>query len=173
MKVTGIIFAIAVFGVAVLVGTAGAEPMSPGMKAWGERLQGEARVYQQLQLRQLRGTTALGLEAWGKRLQAEVGVYRQLQQEQGCRARLACTSGCLAGSEGGAMYETYSMLGREHEADLAREAARRRLAASARPVGRPWRTDGRGRSRFCSRDLPGPCVEISRFRTQALGTRPF
>ena len=31
------------------------------------------------------------------------------------------------------MYETYSMLGREHEADLAREAARRRLAASARP----------------------------------------
>jgi hypothetical protein len=86
MKVTGIIFAIAVFGVAVLVGTAGAEPMSPGMKAWGERLQGEARVYQQLQLRQLRGTTALGLEAWGKRLQAEVGVYRQLQQEQGATA---------------------------------------------------------------------------------------
>ena len=51
---------------------------------WGERLQGEARVYQQLQQRQ-QGTTALGLEAWGKRLQAEAGVYRQLQrgQEQG------------------------------------------------------------------------------------------
>ena len=81
MKVTGIIFAIAVFGVAVLVGTAGAEPTSPGIKAWGERLQGEARVYQQLHQRQ-QGTTALGLEAWGKRLQAEAGVYRQLQQGQ-------------------------------------------------------------------------------------------
>jgi hypothetical protein len=29
--------------------------------------------------------------------------------------------------------ETFWMLGREHEADLEREAARRRLAASARP----------------------------------------
>ena len=78
MKVAGIIFAIAVFGVAVLVGTAGAEPTSLGVKAWGERLQGEARVYQQLQLRQQQGTTALGLEAWGKRLQAEARVYQQL-----------------------------------------------------------------------------------------------
>ena len=82
MKVTGIIFAIAVFGVAVLVGARqAAEPTSPGIKAWGERLQGEARVYQQLHQRQ-QGTTALGLEAWGKRLQAEAGVYRQLQQGQ-------------------------------------------------------------------------------------------
>ena len=81
MKVTGIIFAVAVFGMSVLVGTAGAEPTSPGIKAWGERLQGEARVYQQLHQRQ-QGTTALGLEAWGKRLQAEARVYRQLQQRQ-------------------------------------------------------------------------------------------
>jgi hypothetical protein len=31
-----------------------------------------------------------------------------------------------------AVYETYRLLGREHEADLEREAARRNLAAAAR-----------------------------------------
>ena len=45
MKVTRIIFAIVVFSAAVLVGTATAEPTPLGLKAWGERLQGEARVY--------------------------------------------------------------------------------------------------------------------------------
>jgi hypothetical protein len=59
MKVTGNIFAIVVFCATVLVGTATAEPRmylhqqqqqgptALGLKAWGERLQGEARVYQQ------------------------------------------------------------------------------------------------------------------------------
>jgi hypothetical protein len=59
MKVTRNIFAIVVFSATVLVGTATAQPrMYPhqqqqqgptalGLKAWGERLQGEARVYQQ------------------------------------------------------------------------------------------------------------------------------
>ena len=88
MKVTGIIFAIVALSAAVLVGAATAEPTALGLKAWGERMQGEARVYQQLQRGQQQGTTALGLEAWGKRLQAEAGVYRQLRQgqEQGSTA---------------------------------------------------------------------------------------
>jgi hypothetical protein len=34
--------------------------------------------------------------------------------------------------DGGDMYETYRMLGREHEADLEREALRRRQAAALR-----------------------------------------
>jgi hypothetical protein len=33
------------------------------------------------------------------------------------------------------VHETYRMLGKEHEADLEREARRRDLAASARPDG--------------------------------------
>ena len=35
------------------------------------------------------------------------------------------------------MYETHRMLGREHEADLEREAGRRALAAEARDPSRP------------------------------------
>jgi hypothetical protein len=80
MKVTGIIFAIVVFSAAVLVGAATAEPTALGLKAWGERLQGEARVYQQLKQGQRQGTTVLGIEAWGKRLQAEARVYQQLSR---------------------------------------------------------------------------------------------
>jgi hypothetical protein len=94
MKVTGNIFAIVVFCATVLVGTATAEPRmylhqqqqqgptALGLKAWGERLQGEARVYQQQQQHQQQGPTALGLKAWGKRLQAEARVYQQQQQGQ-------------------------------------------------------------------------------------------
>jgi len=37
------------------------------------------------------------------------------------------------------MDETYRMLGREHEADLEREAARGRLAAQVTQSGRPRR----------------------------------
>jgi len=40
--------------------------------------------------------------------------------------------------------ETYRMLGREHEADLAREAQKRRLAASAHD-SRPVRVRGQER----------------------------
>jgi hypothetical protein len=42
------------------------------------------------------------------------------------------------------MDETYRMLGREHQADLEREALKRRLAADAR-AARPARGDGRRR----------------------------
>lgn len=38
------------------------------------------------------------------------------------------------------MHETYRMLGREHEADLEREARRRDLAAAAQREGRRART---------------------------------
>jgi hypothetical protein len=37
------------------------------------------------------------------------------------------------------MDETYRMLGREHQADLEREAGRRALADRARPSREPWR----------------------------------
>ena len=37
-----------------------------------------------------------------------------------------------------AMDETYRMLGREHQADLEREADRRRLAATARGTNGGW-----------------------------------
>ncbi len=37
------------------------------------------------------------------------------------------------------MFETYSMLGREHEADLAREAERRRQASLVHPKARKRR----------------------------------
>ena len=100
MKVTGNIFAIVVLSATVLVGTATAEPTplglkaearmyhqhqqqqqqqqqgptALGLKAWGERLQGEARVYHQ---QQQQGPTALGLKAWGERLQGEARVYQQ------------------------------------------------------------------------------------------------
>ena len=47
MKSRRIIFAIVVFGAALLVGTATAQLTPRGLKAYGERLQGEARVYQQ------------------------------------------------------------------------------------------------------------------------------
>ena len=80
MKVTGIIVAIVVFSATILVGTASAEPTPLGLKAWGERLQGEARVYQQQQQGQQQGPTALGLKAWGERLQGEARVYQQQQQ---------------------------------------------------------------------------------------------
>ena len=73
MKSRRIIFAIVVFGAALLVGTATAQLTPLGLKAYGERLQGEAGVYQQLQ----KGPTALGLKAWGERLQAEASVYQQ------------------------------------------------------------------------------------------------
>jgi hypothetical protein len=76
MKSRRIIFAIVVFGAALLVGTATAQLTPLGLKAYGERLQGEARVYQQLQ----KGPTALGLKAYGERLQGEAGVYQQLQK---------------------------------------------------------------------------------------------
>ena len=105
MKVTRNVFAIVAFSAAVLVGTATAEPTPLGLKAWGERLQGEARVYQQQQLysaagtrtpaeamalhfqhedmiyqrqQQQQGPTALGLKAWGERLQGEARVFQQL-----------------------------------------------------------------------------------------------
>jgi hypothetical protein len=71
------IIAIAVFGAALLVATATAAPTPPGLKAWGERLQGEALMYRQLQ-QQDRGPTPAGLKAWGERLQGEALVYRQL-----------------------------------------------------------------------------------------------
>ena len=62
------------------------------------------------------------------------------------------------------MYETYSMLGREHEADLEREAARRRLAASARRGRRAVAHQGAGTvallfsrlARSLRRDQPVP-----------------
>jgi hypothetical protein len=47
MKAAGNILAIVLFSAAVLVGTATAQTTPLGLKAWGERLQGEARVYQQ------------------------------------------------------------------------------------------------------------------------------
>jgi hypothetical protein len=75
MKSTCIIFAIVVFGAALLVGTAAAQLTPLGLKAYGERLQAEARMYQQQQ-----GPTALGLKAWGERLQAEARIYQQQQQ---------------------------------------------------------------------------------------------
>ena len=77
MKSRRIIFAIVVFGAALLVGTATAQLTPLGLKAYGERLQGEARVYQQLQ----KGPTALGLKAWGERLQGEAGVYQQRRSD--------------------------------------------------------------------------------------------
>jgi hypothetical protein len=77
MKSRSIIFAIVVFGSALLVGTATAQLSPLGLKAYGERLQGEARVYQQLE----KGPTALGLKAWGERLQAEARVYQQRRSE--------------------------------------------------------------------------------------------
>jgi hypothetical protein len=73
MKSRRIISAIVVFGAALIVGTATAQLTPLGLKAYGERLQGEARVYQNLQ----QGPTALGLKAWGERLQAEARVYQQ------------------------------------------------------------------------------------------------
>ena len=73
MKSRRIIFGIVVFGAALIVGTATAQLTPVGLKAYGERLQGEARVYQQLQ----QGPTALGLKAWGERLQGEARVYQQ------------------------------------------------------------------------------------------------
>lgn len=76
MKSRCIIFAIVVFGAAVIAGTATAQLTPLGLKAYGERLQGEARVYQQ----QEKGPTALGLKAYGERLQGEALVYQQLQQ---------------------------------------------------------------------------------------------
>jgi hypothetical protein len=46
------------------------------------------------------------------------------------------------------MIETYRMLGREHEADLAREATRRRQASLVRPATRSVGASvGSGRSR--------------------------
>ena len=44
------------------------------------------------------------------------------------------------------MYETHRMLGREHEADLEREAAKRALAAEARGPSRPGSGSSRHRS---------------------------
>ena len=44
------------------------------------------------------------------------------------------------------MYETHRMLGREHEADLEREAATRALAAEARDPSRPGSGSSRRRS---------------------------
>ena len=44
------------------------------------------------------------------------------------------------------MYETHRMLGREHEADLEREAATRALAAEARDPSRPGSGSSRHRS---------------------------
>jgi hypothetical protein len=46
----------------------------------------------------------------------------------------------------GAMYQTFGMLGREHEADLEREAAKSRRGAMARST-RPSRSRPRARSR--------------------------
>jgi len=80
MRSKWIMLAIIVFGGALLAATAIADT-TPANNAWGERLQAEARVYQQLQQRD-KGPTALGLKAWGKRLQAEAGVYQQVQQQQ-------------------------------------------------------------------------------------------
>ena len=77
MKSRRIIFAIVVFGAALLVGTATAQLTPLGLKAYGERLQGEARVYQQQQ----KGPTALGLKAWGERLQGEARVYQQRRSD--------------------------------------------------------------------------------------------
>jgi hypothetical protein len=44
------------------------------------------------------------------------------------------------------MYETHRMIGREHEADLEREAAARALAAEARDPARPGSGSSRHRS---------------------------
>jgi hypothetical protein len=51
---------------------------------------------------------------------------------------------------GGAVDETFRMLGREHEADLEREAQKRRLAALARTAPNPHRVrrPSRRRSRL-------------------------
>ena len=49
------------------------------------------------------------------------------------------------------MYETHRMLGREHEADLEREAATRALAAEARGHSRRMQPEsGSHRARTCS-----------------------
>jgi hypothetical protein len=80
MKAAGNILAIVLFSAAVLVGTATAQTTPLGLKAWGERLQGEARVYQQQEHHDL---TALGLKAWGERLQGEARVYQQQRQQRG------------------------------------------------------------------------------------------
>jgi hypothetical protein len=95
MKVTGNIFAIVVFCATVLVGTATAEPRmylhqqqqqgptALGLKAWGERLQGEARVYQQQQQGQQlysAGGTRTPVEAMALHFQHEDMIYGGRQQ---------------------------------------------------------------------------------------------
>jgi hypothetical protein len=73
MRSRRIIPAIVVAGMSLWVGTAVAQPTPMGLKAYGERLQGEARTYQ---LGQGQGPTALGLKAYGEGLEAEARVYR-------------------------------------------------------------------------------------------------
>ena len=79
MKVTRNVFAIVAFSAAVLVGTATAEPTPLGLKAWGERLQGEARVYQQQQLYSAAGTRTPA-EAMALHFQHEDMIYGGRQQ---------------------------------------------------------------------------------------------
>ena len=73
MRSRRIIPAIVVAGMSLWVGTALAQPTPTGLKAYGERLQAEARTYQP---GQGQGPTALGLKAYGERLQAEARMYR-------------------------------------------------------------------------------------------------
>lgn len=47
-------------------------------------------------------------------------------------SRAPTLEGSKANRKGGTVEETFRMLGREHQADLEREAQRRRLAAAAR-----------------------------------------
>jgi hypothetical protein len=49
-------------------------------------------------------------------------------------SRAPTFKGSKADGKGETVDETYRMLGREHQADLEREAQRRHLAAAARPV---------------------------------------
>jgi hypothetical protein len=72
MKVTRNIVAIVVFSATVLVGTATAKPTPLGLKAEARIY----HQHQQQQLQQ-QGPTALGLKAWGERLQGEARVYQQ------------------------------------------------------------------------------------------------
>ena len=65
------------------------------------------------------------------------------------------------------MFETFRMLGQEHEADLAREANRRRLAALLPKRRRePRHLEAERQS------LPAPTLPIDHPRTSAAACRP-
>jgi hypothetical protein len=67
------------------------------------------------------------------------------------------------------MYETYRMLGREHEADLEREARKRRLARQTAKSASKWPllvvavvTSARGVAESARRAAGGPSHRTSR-----------